>query len=559
MPLLSELDTIADLPALVRAAARFNREGMPGFINLGPQPDSGNSTRFIATFSEGARGLPDRDLFLNEDDRSILLRKEYLAHISRIFELIGETREAAANTAEAVLTVETSIARASYDRVTMRDPRKRYNPMSMAELQQLAPAIDFSAYFKEAGAPPVTQVNVINPQYIRDLDVALRTLPFDAWRAYMKWRALSTLAPLLSMPLDAERFRFVGRVLSGQQEMGPRWKRCVSTVAGTGGDDQLGEIVGEFFVREHFGGAAPARMTELISALEQSLERNVSELEWMGPETKQRALAKLKTINHKIGAPQTWRDFSAVRISRDDLVGNARSVRTDDSQRQMRWIGQAVDKDLWLITPQTVNAYYSPPQNEIAFPAGILQPPYFDASKDDAVNFGAIGGAIGHELSHGFDDQGRKYDAQGNLTDWWTPADDKTFRTRAACVAEQYSAYPVIGDTKLNGQLTLGENVADNAGVHIAYYALMEVLSRKGPQPAIDGFTPEQRFFLAWAQIWCENASDQDIRRRAQEDVHASGKWRTNGVLQNSPEFRKAFGCETGRAPMAPETVCRVW
>jgi putative endopeptidase len=487
-----------------------------------------------------------------------MLRREYLAHVQKMFELLGSTPAAAAAAAQAVITAETAIARASYDRVTIRDPRKRDNPMTMAELAQLAPAVDFPAFFRDAGTPAGPRVNVMNPQYLRDINAALETLPLDTWKAYMKWRALSTLAPLLSSPFENERFRFVGRILSGQQEMRARWKRCASAVAGAPGNDQLGEIVGEIFVQNYFGAAAKTRMAELIAALERSLDRNIRALEWMGPETKQRALEKLKAINHKIGAPDKWRDFSAVRIVRDDYMANARSVTIDDAQRQMRWIGQPVDKGLWLMTPQTVNAYYAPPLNEIAFPAGILQPPFFDVTKDDAVNFGGAGAVIGHELSHGFDDQGRKYDAVGNLTDWWTPADDKAFRDRASCVSTQYSAYPVIGDTKLNGNLTLGENMADNAGVHIAYYALMEVLAGKGPQPAIDGFTPEQRFFLAWAQAWCENATDQDIRRRAQEDFHANGKWRANGVLQNSDEFRKVFSCQTG-TPMAPVNACRVW
>ena len=557
-PLLREIDAIADRASLLRVAARFNHDGLPAFIQLGPAPDARNSTMFIAMLGQGALGMPDRDLYLRDDERSTLLRKEYLAHVQKMFELLGSTPVAAAATAQAAITAETAVARASYDRVTMRDPRKRDNPMTLAELARLAPLVDFPAFFRDAGAPAVPRVNVINPQYLRDVNAALETLPLDTWKAYMKWRALSTLAPLLSSPFEHERFRFVGRILSGQQEIRPRWKRCASAVAGSPGDDQLGEIVGEIFVRDHFGADAAARMNELIAALERSLDRNIRALEWMGPQTKQRALEKLETITHKIGAPGKWRDFSAVQITRDDYIANARTVSTDDAQRKMRWIGQPIDQGLWLMTPQTVNAYYAPPLNEIAFPAGILQPPYFDVTKDDAVNFGGIGAVIGHEMSHGFDDQGRKYDPSGNLTDWWTPADDTAFRERAACVSKQYSAYPVIGDMRLNGELTLGENVADNAGVHIAYYALMEVLAGKGPQPAVDGFTPGQRFFLSWAQVWCENATDENIRRRAQEDFHADGRWRTNGVLQNSDQFRRAFNCQTG-TPMAPANACRVW
>jgi putative endopeptidase len=558
MVLLREVDAVRDRPSLLRLAARFNHDGLPAFIQVGPVPDPRNSTMFAANIGQGAMGLPDRDLYLKDDERSSLLRKEYLAHVQKMFELTGAAPVAAAAAAQAVMTAETAIARATYDRVTLRDPRKRDNPMTLAEVGQMAPAVDFAALFRDAGAPPVSRVNVWNPQYLRDINAALESLPLETWKTYMKWGALRTVAPLLSSPFENEQFRFFGRILSGQQEMRPRWKRCASAVAGSPGDDQLGEIVGEIFVRDHFGADAKTRMSELILALERSLDRNIRQLDWMGPETRQRALEKLKAINHKIGAPEKWRDFSAVRISRDDYVANARSVSIDDAQRQMKWIGQPVDKGLWLMTPQTVNAYYAPPLNEIAFPAGILQPPFFDVSKDDAVNFGGIGAVIGHEMSHGFDDQGRKYDAKGNLADWWAPADDTAFRERAACVSKQYSTYPVIGDTRLNGDLTLGENVADNAGVHIAYYALMEVLAAKGPQPAIDGFSPEQRFFLSWAQAWCENATDENIRRRAQEDFHSSGKWRANGVLQNSEEFRKAFGCQAG-TPMAPANACRVW
>jgi predicted metalloendopeptidase len=339
--------------------------------------------------------------------------------------------------------------------------------------------------------------------------------------------------------------------------MRPRWKRCVDAVAGAPGDDQLGEIVGEIFVRDHFGANAQARVRDLVSALEGSLGREIQSLDWMAPDTRRRALEKLKTLHRKIGGPDKWRDFSSVAIDPSDFVGNTLNVQRDTMRRQLGWTGQKVDRTLWLMTPQTVNAYYARPLNEIVFPAGILQPPYFDAAADDAVNFGAIGAAIGHELSHAFDDQGRRYDSSGNLADWWTADDDRMFRERAACVSRQYDAYPAVGSVKLNGALTLGENIADNAGARIAYYALIETLDGNEPAP-VDGFSASQRFFLAWAQLWCENATDEDFRRRAQEDTHSSGRWRANGVLQNFEEFRKAFGCRTG-TPMAPANVCRVW
>ncbi len=464
------------------------------------------------------------------------------------------------------MDVETAIARATLDRVAFRDPRRRDNPTTVAELTQLAPNIDFAIFFRGTGAPAFTRVNLLNPQYLRDISTALDTLPLAAWKAYMKWRVLDALAPVLASRFEREAFRFNGTVLSGQKEMRPRWMRCNDAVAGQPGADALGEIVGQIFIQQRFGADARARMNELIAALQHSLERTLGGLEWMSPATRARALEKLAALNRKIGGTEKWRDFSAVSIKRDDYAGNSMRIAANDTQRQLHWIGQPVDRGLWLMTPQTVNAYYSPQLNEIVFPAGILQPPFFDATKDDAVNFGGAGAVIGHEMSHGFDDSGRRFDPKGNLTDWWTPADDAAFRQRASCVASQYGGYSAIEGATLNGNLTLGENVADNAGLRIAYYALMEVLAAKGPstppgpgpQPEIDGFTPDQRFFIAWAQVWCENATDQDFRRRAQEDVHAPGRWRANGVLQNSEEFRKAFGCRAG-TPMAPVNTCRVW
>jgi predicted metalloendopeptidase len=334
--------------------------------------------------------------------------------------------------------------------------------------------------------------------------------------------------------------------------------RCSDAVAGQPGADALGELVGRIFIQQRFGPESQARMDELIAALRQSLRQTLSRVDWMSADTRARALDKLEAMNRKIGGPDKWRDFSAVTIRRDDYAGNALRISVDDTQRQLRWIGQPVDRTLWLVTPQTVNAFYAPPLNEVTFPAGILQPPIFDANKDPAVNFGAAGAMIGHEMTHGFDDSGRRFDSKGNLMDWWTPRDDAAFRERAACVASQYGSYESIPGVKLNGNLTLSENVADNGGLRISYYALMELISTKGPQPAIDGFTPDQRFFLSYAQVWCENATDQDVRRRAQEDVHASGRWRANGVLRNMPEFRKAFDCKEG-TPMAPVNACRVW
>ena len=588
-PLLRQVSDVGTRERLVRLAGRFSHDGFPSFITLGAAPDPHDSTRFVATIGQGAMGLPDRDLYLKDDERSATLRREYQAHVQRMFELVGgaeriggsegtarseKTRppDAPATIAQRVMEVETVIARATMDRVALRDPRRRDNPATVAELTRLASNIDFRLYLREAGAParllsdsnrsnpsnPTNHLNLISPEYLRAVSAALDSLPLASWKAYMAWRALDAMASLLSGRFEQEQFHFNSEILSGQKEMRPRWMRCSDAVAGQPGADALGELVGKIFVERRFGPEAKTRMDEMVNALQQSMRHTLTSIDWMSDDTRQHALEKLEALRRKIGGPDHWRDFSSVAIKRDDYAGNALRISIADTQRQLRWINEPVDRSLWLVTPQTVNAFYAPPLNEVTFPAGILQPPVFDTDMDSAVNFGAAGAMIGHEMTHGFDDSGRRFDPHGNLMDWWTPRDDAAFRERAACVVSQYDGFESIPGVKLNGNLTLGENVADNGGVRIAYYALMELLSTKGPQPAIDGFTPDQRFFLSYAQLWCENATAQDFRRRAQEDVHASGRWRVNGVLQNMPEFRKAFDCRDG-APMAPATVCKVW
>jgi putative endopeptidase len=573
-PLLRDIDAVRTREQLIRLAARFSHDGLPSFITLGSAPDSHDSGVFIATIGQGAMGLPDRDLYLKDDERSTMLRREYQAHVRLMFEILAgserirPTRQSASvapvpsdapdRLAQAVMDVEKTIAAATVDRVAFRDPRRRDNPMTVADLARLATNIDFALFFRRTGAPPFSRLNLLNPQYVRDISAGLDAIPLASWKAYMKWRALDEIAPLLTGRFEQEQFHFNGEILSGQKEMRPRWMRCSDAVAGQPGADALGELVGKNFIQQRFGAEARARMDELITALQRSLRETLSDVDWMSDDTRQRALAKLDALRRKIGGPDKWRDFSGVTVRRDDYAGNSMRIATDDTQRQLHRIGQPVDRGLWLMTPQTVNAYYAPQFNEVTFPAGILQPPVFEATKDDAVNFGAAGAMIGHEITHAFDDSGRRFDTNGNLMNWWMPRDEDAFRDRAACVASQYGNYSSLPGVKLNGNLTLGENVADSGGVRVAYYALMELLDRKGTPAPIEGFTPEQRFFMAYAQVWCENATDQDFRRRAQEDVHSSGRWRANGVLQNMPEFRKAFGCKDG-APMAPANVCRVW
>ena len=559
-PLLREIDAVRSREQLIRLAGRFSHDGFPSFLTLGSAPDVHDSTVFIAVLGQGATGLPDRDLFLKDDERSTMLRRQYRAHVQRMFELLGGRvlSDAPADLARGVMDVETTIARATMDRVTFRDPRRRDNPTTLAQLAGIAPNIDFALYFRGTGAPTFSRLNLLNPQYLRDISAALATMPLASWKAYMQWRALDEMASRLTGRFEQEQFHFNSEILSGQKEMRPRWMRCSDAVAGEPGADALGELVGKIFIEQRFGADAKTRMDELITALQRSLRQTLTDADWMSTETRGRALAKLEAMRRKIGGPDKWRDFSGVTIRRDDYAGNSVRIAADDRQRQLHWIGQPVDQTLWLMTPQTVNAYYAPQLNEITFPAGILQPPVFDATMDDAVNFGAAGAIIGHEMTHGFDDSGRRFDATGNLMNWWMPRDEDAFRERAACVVSQYSRYSSLPGVRLNGDLTLGENVADNGGVRVAYYALMEFLARKASPAPIDGFTPEQRFFISYAQVWCENATEQDVRRRAQEDVHSSGRWRANGVLQNMPEFRKAFGCRPD-APMAPAKACRVW
>jgi predicted metalloendopeptidase len=554
-PLLREVDAVRSRDDLMRMAGRFNHLGLPAFVELGVNTDPKNANVWIAEFAEGGLGMPDRDLYLNTDARSTTVRHEYRAHIVNMFQLLGNPADAAERAANDVMDVETAIAKARYDRVTQRDPNKRTHVMTLDDVKKLGPGLNLAPLLGATGAPSFTRANVVHPEYLRDIDAALAAIPLGAWKTYLKWHALRAYAPQLSKPFEDESFHFNQTVISGVKEMQPRWKRCIAII---GDEEHLGELVGKAFVREHFGPQAAARMKELIGALEDALGRDIRDLDWMTLATKMRALEKLKAFNEKIGYPSKWRDYSAVRVARDDWAGNVARATEAAQQRQLHWIDTPVDRTIWLMPPQEVNAYYLAELNEIVFPAGILQPPFFDDTKDDAVNFGGIGAVIGHEMTHGFDDQGRKYDAKGNLSDWWTPADDIAFRDRAACVSKQYSSYTVANGVHQNGDLTLGENVADNGGVRIAYYALMEVLERKGPQPPIDGFTPEQRFFLSFAQLWCANATPEELQRRVLVDPHSAGQWRANGVLQNSQEFRKAFGCAAG-TPMAPEHVCRVW
>ncbi|HYG65496.1 MAG TPA: M13 family metallopeptidase [Thermoanaerobaculia bacterium] len=554
-PLKPELDRIAaiqDKTALARQLAHLHLADVAALFGFGAEADFKNSTRVIAGVDQGGMGLPSRDYYLAEDAKSAELRQKYVDYARTLFQLLGDKPEQAAANAQTVMRIETALAKGALSPVERRDPSKVYHLMKVEELQQLAPSFDWQTYFKAIEAPRFTELNVIEPEFFRQLDAQLRAVPLADWRTYLRYWLVNDLAPILPAAFEKAHFDFYDRTLQGVQEMPPRWRSCVEYV-----DNDLGEALGREYVEVAFGEQARQRMDELITGLTTAMGEDIRGLDWMGAETKKQAQVKLSKFGTKIGHPKSWRDYGKLTVTRGDALGNWLRGNEFESRRQVAKIGTANDRDEWLMTPPTVNAYYHPLQNNINFPAGILQPPFFDAKADDAVNYGAIGGVIGHEITHGFDDQGSQFDADGNLRNWWTDTDRKEFEERTSCLVNQYSGYTAVDDVKVNGQLTLGENTADLGGTRIAYMALQKSLAGKEPQK-IDGFTPDQRFFIAWGQAWCENNRPEFARQMALTNPHAPGRYRANGIVSNTPEFHEAFGCKAGQ-PMVRENVCRVW
>ncbi|MBS1858412.1 MAG: M13 family metallopeptidase [Acidobacteria bacterium] len=553
-PIKPELDRIAALDSeadVVGEVIRLHRLGIPVMFSFGARPDAKDSSRTIASVGQGGLSLPDRDYYLKTDPKSAEIRKQYLKHVQKMFELAGDTAAGAEAKAALVMEVENILANASMDRVSLRDPNKSYHMMTRAELTALTGNFPWDQFFAGVGAPAFEKLNVSQPDFLRQISANLSSEPIEAFRAYFAYHVLRASAQMLSDPFENESFDFWGRYLTGAKEQRPRAARCVAVV-----DRQLGDLLGEKYIELAFGADAKTQINQMVDAIEKSMGNDINTLPWMTAETKKAALAKLKAITNNIGAPKKWRDYSKITIARDDYYGNA--LRTTEAMLKQRIdkIGQATDKSEWMMTTPTVNAFYSPQNNTINFPAGILQSPFFDPRRDVALNYGGAGVVIGHELTHGFDDQGRKFDGDGNLRDWWTPADGAEFDKRAACIANEYSGFTAVDDVKLNGRLTLGENTADNGGLRIALMALHDTLAGNGK--VLDGFTPEQRFFLGFAQIWCENVAPQEARSRAMTDPHSPGRYRVNGTLQNSPEFQKAFSCKAGQ-PMVSADPCRVW
>jgi endothelin-converting enzyme/putative endopeptidase len=546
---IDELVNPDDLPVLV---AHLHAAGVPALFRFGSQTDKGDATRQIAALDQGGFALPDRDYYLKTDERSVAVRAKYLAHITQLFTLAGAPPDQAAADAKAALSVETALATASLDRVARRDPNATNHPMGLNELQRMTPNFSWRKYGTAAAAPQFQVVNVAVPDYARALDQLVATTPPGDIKAYLRWQLLHDSADLLPKAFADANFDFFSRTLTGQQEQPPRWRRCVTET-----DAVLGEALGKAFVEEAFGPQAKADMLQMVQDIKNAMRQDIDAAPWMSGETKKAAMAKLEAVVDRIGYPDTWRDYSSIRVTRDEALGNRQRTLQFARTRDLKKIGQPVDRGEWSMTPPTVNAYYSPSRNNINFPAGILQPPFYRAGRDAAVNYGAAGAVIGHELTHGFDDQGRKYDGQGNLRDWWTAADGKAYEERATCVADQYSGYSVGPDTKINGRLTLGENTADNGGLRLALMAYLAGPGAKA-KDKVDGFTPEQRLFLGWAQQWCESSRPEAERLKAETNPHAANRYRANGPVSNMPEFQKAFSCKAN-APMVRPQACRVW
>lgn len=561
-PLAAEFERIAAVrtPADVLAAMGHLRMlGVHAGFWLAATPDDKNSRQNIAKIDQGGLGLAisdlardaDRDYYFNPDEKSQKLREAYVAHITRMFELLGDERAAARGAAERVLKLETELARASSTRVALRDPQANYHKIKLAALQTVAPGLDLRPYLQATNAPAFDEVDVGQPEFLRGFAAQLRTAPVEDWKGYLRWHLVRRAAPYLSASFESAHFAFFGTAMTGVTEPPVRWKRVVAAA-----DDAIGDALGQLYVAEYFPPSAKARALELVANVRAALRERLQTLEWMDSPTKARAVAKLDAFTVKIGYPENWKDYSSAGIERGPYVLNVLRAAEFEARRNLAKIGRPVDKQEWEMTVPTVNAYYSPSINGITFPAGILQPPFFDANADDAVNYGGIGVVIGHEMTHGFDDSGRQYDADGNLTDWWSPESAAKFKARAAQIVKQFSEYVAEGDVHLNGELTQGENIADLGGLRVAYAALQKALAGKS-HDKIAGFTPEQRFFISHATVWRDVMRPAEAIRRARVDPHSPGKWRTNGPLANLDEFATAFSVPEG-APMRRRAEDRV-
>lgn len=561
-PIESELRRIANLKSkdeLPELAAHLNRMGAGVFFDYSSIPDFKDATMNIAAIDQGGLGLPEKDYYIRTDAKSVEIRKEYVTHIATLLKLLGEQSDAAQADAEKILAFETALAKGSMGVVERRDPENIYHIMTLTSFAATAPAIDAQKYVGWIGSPEVEKLNVVSPDFFPALNKAIETTDLTVIQAYLRAHLADSFASRLPHAFDEEHFDFYGRKLEGTPEQEARWKRCVEST-----DDSLGEALGQLYVAKYFTPDMKAETVQMVQQIEAAMGKDIDEIDWMSPETKVKAREKLHLIANKIGYPNKWRDYSKLEIRGADAFGNAERAREFATDYDLHKIGKPVDRQEWEMTPPTVNAYYNPTQNNINFPAGILQPAFYDKDATDATNYGHIGAIVGHELTHGFDDQGAKFDGAGNLHNWWTPLDKKNFEEKTDCITNEYSQFTAVDDVKVNGKLTLGENTADNGGLRLAFMALMAHAAESANQDPTaeqrseESFTPQQQFFLGWAQNYCANQRPQFARMLAQIDPHAPDHVRVTGVVVNMPQFAKAFGCKAGQ-PMAPVKSCHVW
>jgi putative endopeptidase len=544
---ISQLKSKTEIPDV--AASMVDDNVLFGF---GSAQDYRDASQVIAEADQGGLGLPDRDYYLKDDAKSVDLRKAYIAHVQKMFELLGDQPDAASAEAQTVMRIETALAKGSMTRVERRDPKNLDHKMSSADFAKINPDFQWQIFFAKVGLPSLTSLNVTSPNFFKAMNEELGKESLADWKVYLRWHLVHADAAFLPAAFVNENFAFYGKTLRGQQELQPRWKRCTEGV-----DNDLGEALGQVYVEKYFSPDAKQQALKMVKEIDASMAQDINSLPWMSAATKEQALVKLHGMANKIGYPDKWRDYSRLEIVRGDELGNVERARKFEFTRQLAKIGKPVDRGEWDMTPPTVNAYYNPQMNDINFPAGVLQPPAFDPTSDAAPNYGDTGGTIGHELTHGFDDEGRQFDAQGNLRDWWTEQDGKEFVKRASCISDQYSTYTIIDDIKINGKLTLGEDVADLGGLILAYMAWKDDTKGENLKP-IDDLTPAQRFFVGYGQSWCGETRDETKRLRATVDPHSPEKYRTNGVVSNMPEFQEAFHCKAG-SPMVNQNRCRVW
>jgi putative endopeptidase len=552
LPYFKDIEAIQTMDDVQKEITKLHGNGFSPLFGFGGATDAKNSSMVIAQLVQAGMGMPDRDYYLNDDSRSKDLREKYSAYITKIFRMLGENETASAQCAQKIMSLETRLAKASMSRLERRDPIKTYNKKTTKELIDMSPAFDWQGYFKAAGVGDPGEININQPIFVREISVLIKEIPVEDWKIYLKWNLINGTAVFLSDDFVNASFDFYGKAMTGTDQIRPRWKRVIEVTS-----ESLSEALGQLYVAKYFPPEAKQRMIKLVENLRTSLGERIKNLEWMAPETKQKALEKLQAMNVKIGYPDKWRDYSTLDIKDDAYVLNV--IRSDQFEIAYNHnkINKPVDKGEWLMSPQTVNAYYSPDKNEIVFPAAILQPPFFFMHGDDAVNYGAIGVVIGHEMTHGFDDEGRKFDKTGNLTDWWTPEDSKRFDEHAKVLADQFSSFVVIDTVHADGKLSLGENIADLGGLNISYQAFK---TGSKETAKIDGFTPDQRFFLAYAHVWAQNIRDKEILRRTKEDVHSLGRYRVIGPLRNLPQFYAAFDVKPGQKMYLPENqMAKIW